>query len=117
MKNDDGRKEKRIGLSSEVKKGLKSNLVIIPKKDIPKNGKDWACPHVIAQLKQLLALAEQGEIKNVFAICELRTEDPMFVQAGKHNALIILGLLDWAKARWRDTQIYDYEEDQELDTS
>ena len=41
----------------------------------------------------------------------------MFVQAGEHDALTVLGLLDWAKARWRDTQIYDYEADPELDTS
>jgi hypothetical protein len=90
LKNDDGRKE---------------NIRAIPKKDM-------ACQQVIAQLKQLLLLAEQGDIKNVFAICELRSEDPMFVQAGIHDPLKTLGLLDWAKARWRETQIVDYESDQ-----
>lgn len=101
MKTDDGRKEKIRGLSSD------DNIRVMPKKDM-------ASQHVIAQLKQLLKLAEQGEIKNVFAICELRSEDPMFVQAGPHDALQILGLLDWAKSRWRDTQICDYEADPDL---
>lgn len=70
-----------------------------------------ACKHVIEQLKQLLALAEQGDVKSIFAICELKTEDPMFVQAGFHDPIRILGLIDWAKARWRETQIMDYEVD------
>lgn len=90
--------------------GEKANILAMPKEDM-------ACQQVIAQLKQLLKLAEEGEIKNVFVVCELRTQDPMFVQAGKHDNLKTLGLLDWAKARWRETQIMDYEADPDLDVS
>ncbi len=88
----------------EPESGKKMNIRAMPKKDM-------ACQQVITQLKQLLVLAEQGEIKNVFAVCELRTQDPMFVQAGEHDSLKTLGLLDWAKSRWRETQVMDYEDD------
>jgi hypothetical protein len=91
LKNDDGRIE---------------NIRAIPKEDM-------ACKYVVAQLEQLLASAKQGEIKNIFAICELRTDDPMFVQAGSKDVLRTLGLLDWATARWRETQITDFESEPE----
>lgn len=95
MKDNDGRVE---------------NIRAIPKEDM-------ACKHVVAQLEQLLNLAKQGEIKNIFAICELRTDDPMFVQAGSNDVLRTLGLLDWATARWRETQIMDIESEPDLDLS
>jgi len=79
--------------------------------------KDMACQQVIDQLKKLIKLAEEGDIKNMFAICELRAEDPMFVQAGPSDPLKTLGLLEWASARWRETQIMDYESDLGPDTS
>lgn len=94
-KDDDGRKEV---------------LRAVPKEDM-------ACKYVVAQLEQLLDLAKKGEIKNIFAICELRTDDPMFVQAGSKDVLRTLGLLDWARARWRETQITDFESSPELDLS
>lgn len=93
MKNDDKRVE---------------SIRAVPKEDM-------ACKYVVAQLEQLLEAAKKGEIINIFAICELRTDDPMFVQAGSKDVLRTLGLLDWATARWRETQITDFESSPDLD--
>jgi len=60
---------------------------------------------VIEQIKIVLKMALEGKIKNIFVIMEHTTEDPIFVQAGEHDPVKLLGLLDWAKARWREEQV------------
>ena len=85
-------------------KDTKTNLLSIPKKD-------EACPHVVKQLEELLDSAKTGRIKNMFVIAEIRNDDPMFVQVGVNEPLKTLGLLEWAKARWVETALMDYEDD------
>jgi len=60
---------------------------------------------VVEQIKILLKMALEGKIKNIMVIIEHSTGDPIFVQAGKHDPVKILGLLDWAKARWREEEV------------
>jgi len=64
----------------------------------------------VERLEEVLKLAKDGEIKNVFIIAEFYDgSDPMFVEAGEREPLQTLGLLDWAKARWRELSIATYE--------
>ena len=85
-------------------KEKKNNLVSLPSKDEP-------CPHVVKQCEELLEAAKAGKIKNMFIIADIRNEDPMFVQVGVNEPLITLGLLEWAKTRWIETSLVNYEDD------
>lgn len=85
-------------------KDKKTNLLAIPSQDEP-------CPHVVKQLEEVLESAKKGRVKNVFIIAEIRNEDPLFVQAGMNEPLKTLGLLEWAKTRWLETTLINYEED------
>lgn len=82
----------------------KSNLLSIPNKDEP-------CPHVIKQLEEFLESAKEGKIKNIFFIAEIKNDDPLFIQVGMNEPLKTLGLLEWAKARWLETTLINYEDD------
>jgi len=86
-------------------KDKKTNLLSIPRKD-------EACPHVVKQLEELLESAKTGRIRNMFIIAEIRNDDPMFVQVGVNEPLKTLGLLEWAKARWIETSLIQYEDEE-----
>jgi len=80
----------------------KSKLVAIK----PKFSKE-----TVGKLEEVLKLAKDGQIKNVFIISEFfGGDDPMFVNAGEHDPMKTLGLLDWAKARWREVAILTYDD-------
>lgn len=86
-------------------KDRKSNLLSIPSQEEP-------CPYVIKQLEELLESAKEGKIKNIFFIAEIKNDDPLFIQVGVHDPLKTLGLLEWAKARWLQTTLINYEDDE-----
>lgn len=85
-------------------KEKKTNLVQIPNTEL-------ACPHVIKQLEELLEAANEGKIKNMFIVAEIRNDDPMFVQVGVNEPIKTLGLLAWAQTRWIETALVAYEDD------
>lgn len=86
-------------------KEKKTNLLSIP-------SKDEACPYVVAQLEELLESAKTGRIRNMFVIAEIRNDDPLFIQVGVNEPLKTLGLLEWAKARWIETSLLPYEDEE-----
>lgn len=85
-------------------KEKKTNLLAIPSQDEP-------CPHVVKQLEELLESAKAGTIRNFFIIAETRNGDPLFIQVGTNVPLTTLGLLEWAKQRWMEVSLMDYEDD------
>ena len=85
-------------------KDTKTNLLSIP-------SKDEACPFVVKQLEELLESAKTGRIRNMFVVAEIKNDDPMFLQVGVNEPLKTLGLLEWAKARWLETALLNYEDD------
>ncbi len=75
-----------------------------------------ACAQTVMQLERFVELAKAGKIKNVFIVAEYyNADDPTFVQAGEYDPVRTLGLLEWAKTRWLDTEIITYFEDQNDD--
>ena len=69
---------------------------------------------VVAQLRVLLGMAEIGELKNIFVVGEIRGEDPLMVQAGECDSVKMLGILDWAKSRWREDEITTWHDGEHL---
>jgi len=69
---------------------------------------------VVAQLRVLIGMAKTGELRNIFVVGEIKGEDPLMVQAGECDPVKMLGILDWAKSRWREDEIVTWHDGQHL---
>ena len=70
-------------------------------------------PDVLELAKVLMKMAEDGRIKNMVILAEMFEEDPYLLHAGDRDAARTLGLMDWAKSKWREDHFYGYPTDPE----